>query len=208
MKQGGLEAETGTEVYFHYPQTAAGVGFAPRTVNLVTRSPLSPEALGPAVREATHALDPALPVDGFRSMEAVLSDSVAGPRFLALLLVVFAALAVALAAVGAGSVVAALAAERTSELGLRMALGATRGDLMRLVLGQGMRLAALGLAVGAAAAWAAGRLLQSLLFGVSATDAVSFAAAFGIVLAAAGLACVLPARRAAGLQPTEALRHG
>ena len=208
VKQGGLEAETGTEVYFHYPQTAAGVGFAPRTVNLVTRSPLSPEALAPAVREATHALDPALPVDGFRSIEAVLSDSVAGPRFLALLLVVFAGLAVVLAAVGAGSVVAALAAERTSELGLRMALGATRGAVLRLVLGQGMRLAALGLAVGAAAAWAAGRLLQSLLFGVSATDPVSFAAAFGIVLAAAALACVLPARRAAGLQPTDALRHG
>ena len=124
-------------------------------MNLVTRSPLSPAVLAPAVREATRALDPALPVDGFRSMETVLSDSVAGPRFLALLLVVFAGLAVALAAVGAGSVVAALAAERTPELGVRMALGATRGGVLRLVLGQGMRLAALGLGVGAAAAWAA-----------------------------------------------------
>ena len=208
VKQGGLEAETGTEVYFHYPQTAAGVGFAPRTVNLVTRTPLPPETLAPVVREATHTLDPALPVDAFQSMEAVLADSVAGPRFLALLLIVFAALAVALAATGAGSVVAALAAERTSELGLRMALGATRPDLVRLVLGQGMWLAGLGLAVGAVAAVAASRLLQSLLFGVSATDPVSFAAAFGIVLAAAALACALPARRAAGLQPNDALRHG
>ena len=208
VKQGGLEAETGTEVYFHYPQTAAGVGFAPRTVNLVTRTALPPETLAPVVREATHALDPALPVDAFQSMEAVLADSVAGPRFLALLLIVFAALAVALAATGAGSVVAALAAERTSELGLRMALGATRRDLVRLVLGQGMWLAGLGLAVGAVAAVAASRLLQSLLFGVSATDPVSFAAAFGIVLAAAALACALPARRAAGLQPNDALRHG
>ena len=208
VKQGGLEAETGTEVYFHYPQTAAGVGFAPRTVNLVTRTPLPPETLAPVVREATHTLDPALPVDAFQSMEAVLADSVAGPRFLALLLIVFAALAVALAATGAGSVVAALAAERTSELGLRMALGATRPDLVRLVLGQGMWLAGLGLAVGAVAAVAASRLLQSLLFGVSATDPVSFAAAFGIVLAAAALACALPARRAASLQPNDALRHG
>ncbi len=206
VKQGGLEAETGTEVYFHYPQTAAAVGFAPRTVNLVARTPLPPETLAPAIREATHALDPALPVDGFRSMEAVLSEAVAGPRFLALLLIVFAALAIALAATGAGSVVAALAAERTSELGVRMALGATRRDLMRLVLGQGMRLAGLGLAVGAAVAVAASRLLQSLLFGVSATDAGSFLAALGIVLAAAALACALPAHRAAGLAPSAALR--
>ena len=208
VKQGGLEAETGTEVYFHTPQTAAAMGFAPRTVNLVARASLPPETLAPAVREATHALDPALPVDAFQSMEAVLTDSVAGPRFLALLLTVFAALAVVLAATGAGSVVAALAAERTSELGVRLALGATRGDLVALVLGQGMRLVGLGLAVGAAIALAASRLLQSLLFGVSATDVASFAAAFGIVLVAAALACGLPARRAAGLEPNDALRHG
>ena len=208
VKQAGLEAETGTEVYFHYPQTAAAVGFAPRTVNLVTRSPLPPEVLAPAVRDAAHALDPALSVDGFRSMEAVLSDSLAGPRFIALLLIVFAALAVALAAAGAGSVVAALAAERTAELGVRMALGATRADLIRLILRQGLRLAAIGLGAGAVAVFAASRLLESLLVGVSAADPASYAAAFGIVVAAAALACVLPALRAARIEPTAALRHG
>lgn len=208
VKQAGLEAETGTEVYFHYPQTAAAVGFAPRTVNLVTRSALPPAAIAPAVRESVHALDSGLPVDGFRSMETVLADSVAGPRFLTLLLIVFAGLAVALAAAGAGSVVAALAAERTAELGVRAALGATRSDLTRLVLGQGMRLAMLGLGAGALGAFAAGRLLDSLLFGVRATDPVSYAAALAIVLASAALAGALPARRAAGIQPTAALRHG
>ena len=207
VKQGGLGAETGTEVYFHYPQTAAA-GYAPRAMHLVLRSELPPEVLAAPLREATHALDPALPVDRFRSMEAVLADSVQEPRFLALLLTVFAALAVALAAAGAYSVVSALAAERTAEIGVRMAFGAGRGDLTRLILSQGMRLAAVGLALGLAGAFFASRLLQSLLFGVRAADPSSWAATLLVVLGAAVLASILPALRSARIEPTAALRHG
>ena len=183
VKQGGLEAETGTEVYFHYPQTAAAVGFAPRTVNLVIRSGLPGAGLAGPVREATHALDPAIPVDGYRTMDAVLADSVEGPRFLALLLAVFAGLAVVLAATGAGSVVSALAVERTSEMGVRMAFGAGRPDLVRLVFAQGLRLVGIGLGIGLIAVLRERTcVIESLLFGVAPADPASYAAAVVIVL--------------------------
>ncbi len=208
VKQGGLGAETGTEVYFHYPQTAAAAGYAPRAMHVVLRSELPPEALAVPVREAAHELDPALPVDGFRSMEAVLADSLQDSRFLALLLTVFAALAVALAAAGSYSVVSALAAERTAEIGVRMAFGAGRAELTRLILSEGMRLAAIGLAAGLVGALFASRLLQSLLFGVRASDPSSWVATLVIVLGAAVLASIIPARRSARIQPIAALRHG
>ncbi len=207
VKQGGLETETGTEVYFHYPQTAAAVGFAPRTVNLVIRSGLPGAGLAGPVREATHALDPAIPVDGFRTMDAVLADSVEGPRFLALLLAVFAGLAVVLAATGAGSVVSALAVERTSEMGVRMAFGAGRPDLVRLVFAQGLRLVGIGLGIGLIASFVGGRVIESLLFGVAPADPASYAAAVVIVLVSAGVACLVPALRTARLHPVAALRR-
>ena len=208
VKQGGLESETGTEVYFHYPQVATAVGFAPRTVNVVIESELPLEALAAPVREATHRLDPALPVDGYRTMDTVLADSVAGPRFVALLLVLFAGLSVSLAVIGVFSVVSAFVGERTAEMGVRMAFGAQPSDLTRLVLGEGLRLAGVGLALGLVAAFLASRALESLLFGVGAADPVSYASAILIVSAATLLACLVPARRAGRTQPVAALRHG
>ena len=206
VKQGGLGVESGTEVHFHYPQTAAA-GYAPRTVNLVVRSALPVETLATAVREATHELDPALPVDRYRAMETVFADSVQAERFQALLLGVFAALAVALAAAGAYSVVSALATERTREIGIRMACGAARPELTRLILTRGMRPAFFGIVFGLVGAAFASRLLQNLLFGVRATDPRSWLATLVIVLGAATLASVVPARRSARREPAAALRH-
>ncbi|MYF76510.1 MAG: FtsX-like permease family protein [Acidobacteria bacterium] len=208
VKQGGLEAETGTEVYFHYPQTAEAVGFAPRTVNVVVRSRLPASALAPAVRDVTRRLDPSLPVDSFRPMTEVIGAAVAGPRFLALLAAVFAALAVLLAAAGVFGVMSARVTEQTPELGVRMAFGAAQGELLALVFRQGMRVALPGLALGLVAAFAASRGLASILFGVAPGDAVSYLLAFSIVLGAAALACLAPAFRASRIQPTAALRHG
>ena len=208
VKQGGLESETGTEVYFHYPQTAEAVGFAPRTVNVVVKSSLPASALAPAIREATHRLDPSLPVDSFRPMTEVIRASVAGPRFLALLAAVFAVLAVLLAAAGVYGVISALVTERTAELGVRMAFGAARPDLLGLVFRHGMRLALPGLALGLIAAFAASRFLASILFGVAPGDPSSYLVAFGAILGVAAVACLLPAVRATRIQPTAALRHG
>ena len=208
VKQGGLEAETGTEVYFHYPQTAEAVGFAPRTVNVVVRSHLPAPALAPTVREVTHRLDPALPVDSFRPLTEVIGASVAGPRFLALLAGVFAALSVLLAGAGVFGVMSARVTEQTPELGVRMAFGAASRDVLGLVFRQGMRVALPGLALGLLAAFAASRYLASILFGIAPGDPVSYLLAFGVVLGAAVLACLAPAVRATRTQPTVALRHG
>ncbi len=208
VKQGGLESETGTEVYFHYPQTAEAVGFAPRTVNVVVKSSLPAPALAPAIREVTHRLDPSLPVDSFRPMTEVIRASVAGPRFLALLAGVFAVLAVLLAAAGVYGVISALVTERTPELGVRMAFGAARPDVLGLVFRHGMRLALPGLALGLIAAFAASRFLASILFGVAPGDPSSYLVAFGVILGVAAVACLLPAVRATRIQPTAALRHG
>jgi putative ABC transport system permease protein len=140
-------------------------------------------------------------------MEEVLSDSIARQRFSMLLLAVFAGVALALAAVGLYGVMSYTVAQRTREIGLRMALGAQRGDVLRLVVGQGLRLVFVGVGIGLAAALALTRLMSSLLYGVSATDPLTLAVISLLLVSVAALASYIPARRATKVDPLVALRY-
>jgi predicted lysophospholipase L1 biosynthesis ABC-type transport system permease subunit len=206
VKQGGVDAKTGTELYMLDNQSPTYLGYAPRNMNLVVRSTLATDVLSPSIRRAVASLDPALPIVGLRSMDEVFEDSLARPRFLAELLIIFAAVALALAAVGTYGVLAYSVAERRREIGIRMALGASEGGVLTLVLRQGMVLAVIGLVVGLAGALAVTRVVRSLLFGVQPTDPVTFAAVGLFMLGVAFVACVVPARRATRVDPLVALR--
>jgi putative ABC transport system permease protein len=206
VKQQGLDAETGTETYFYYPQTARAVGFAPRTMNIVLRTSVLPASLAAAMRETVWALDPTLPVAGLQPMANVLFDSVARPRFLTLLLLVFGSVALALAAVGTYGVMSYTVAERSHEMGIRMALGAKAGSVVRLVMRQGLTVAALGLGVGLVGALVLTKLMSSILFGVSTRDVTTFVSVPLLLTAVAAVACLVPARRATKVDPIEVLR--
>jgi putative ABC transport system permease protein len=174
--------------------------------NLVVRTAGDPLAMASAVRTAVQSLDKDQPLANLRSMDQILYSSVAEPRFRTTLLGAFAALALALAGVGIYGVMSYTVARRTHEIGIRMALGASSGDTLRLVVGRGMTLALIGVGVGLGAAFGLTRLLSTLLFGVSPTDPMTFAAITVLLTSVAGVACYLPARRATRLDPMSALR--
>jgi putative ABC transport system permease protein len=173
---------------------------------LVVRTAGDPAALATAARAAVAAVDPDMPVFRVATMQQVIDDTLIGRRFTALLLGIFAAVALVLAAVGLYGVIAYAVSQRTHEIGVRMALGARVEDVVRMVVRQGMRLAVIGLVVGAVAALATTRFLASLLFGVGAADPATFVAIPAILALVALLASWLPARRAARVDPMVALR--
>jgi ABC-type antimicrobial peptide transport system permease subunit len=140
------------------------------------------------------------------TMESAISDSLAQRRFAMVLLAAFAALALLLASVGIYGVIAYIVGQRTQEIGIRMALGAHRLDVLRLMLWEGMRLALIGVAIGIAAGLALTRLMAKMLYGISATDPLTFSGVVMILLLVAVAACYLPARRAARINPMQALR--
>jgi putative ABC transport system permease protein len=140
-------------------------------------------------------------------MEEVVAGSIARQRMAMILLSILSALALVLAAIGVYGVIAYLAAQRTREIGVRMALGATRGDVLRLVLGQGMRIALAGIGAGIVAALGLTRLLSKVIYGVGAMDPITFAGVTLLLVAVALLACYIPARRAMRVDPTTALRY-
>jgi predicted permease len=174
--------------------------------DIVVRAAGDPMTLAAAVAREVHALDPNLPVSDVRRMEDVASEAVARPRFQTLLLGVFAGAALLVALVGIYGVIAYSVAQRTREIGIRLALGASRADIVRAVMGPGFRLTLAGLGAGLLGALATSRLLAGLLFGVSAIDAPVFAMVPALVLAVSLLAAYLPARRGARLDPVRALR--
>ena len=151
-------------------------------------------------------MDRELPVFGAKTMDEYLASSVAAPRFNTTLLTIFAAVALVLTIVGLYGVMSYSVAQRTNEIGIRMALGAQTKDVLSLVVKQGFKLVLLGLAIGLLGAFALMRLIASLLFGVTTKDPLTFAAVAGLLAAVALLACYLPARRAARVDPMEALR--
>ncbi|HSE38534.1 MAG TPA: FtsX-like permease family protein, partial [Blastocatellia bacterium] len=173
---------------------------------LVVRTTGDPLALTSAVRAAVQSVDKDQPVSNIASIAQIISNSVGEPRFRTLLLSVFAALALILAGVGIYGVMSYTVARRTHEIGIRMALGARPGDTIRLVVGEGLTLALIGVAVGLAGAFWLTRLLSSLLFGVSATDPLTFAVIAVLLTSVAAVACYIPARRAARVDPMIALR--
>jgi putative ABC transport system permease protein len=162
--------------------------------------------LSPARRELAQ-LDASLPIAQPRTMEDVLGLATARPRFLTLLLTLFSGLALVLAALGIYGVMSYAVAQRTSEFGVRMAIGAQRGDVLKLVLSQGMMLGLAGVVLGALGAWGLTRFLSGLLFGIDSFDSLTFAAMAAVLAIVTLAACYLPARRATKVDPLVALRY-
>ncbi|HSJ08450.1 MAG TPA: ABC transporter permease [Longimicrobiales bacterium] len=206
VKQGGLDAEAGTEMYFLYPQGPPLGRNVPRTMNVVVRTEGDPMRLAGPVQAEVRALDATLPVASLATMTSVMNDSVARPRFITLLLSIFAAVALALAAIGTYGVMAYSVAQRRQEIGIRMALGAEARGVQQMVLGQGFAVTAAGLVIGVGGALVLTRLLSSLLFNVSAVDPMAFLTAPLILAVVALLACYIPARRATRVDPASVLK--
>ncbi len=178
----------------------------PVPVTLMVRTAGDPQQLVSVVRERIWSLDRDLAVFNVATMDETLSGAVAQERFASVILIIFAGVAVLLATLGVHGVLSYLVAQRTHEVGVRMALGASRGQVLRMVVGQGLGLALLGIVAGLIGAVALSSLMASLLFEVSPTDPLTYAVvAIGLALAAA-MACGMPARRATGIDPVRALR--
>ncbi len=196
------------EMYVPHAQLPREIGSTPRGMAIVVRTNGDPLALAGPVREVVRGLDRNLPVSDLRPLAAVAADALAQPRFTTWLLGVFAALALALAAVGIYGTVSLLVAERSAEMGIRMALGADRGSILRLVMGQGLALAGTGVGVGMAGGVALARAIASLVYGVGPLDPVTFVVVPALLGAVAALACLVPAHRAASLDPVLTIRRG
>ena len=206
VKQGGLSEPTGTELYFNNPQVAAA-NFAHRTMNIVVRSTRAPLTLSGEVRRVVRELDPSLPPAQMQTMDENIAQTVRRPRFVTLLLGTFAMLALALAALGPYGVLSYTVAERSHEIGIRMAMGAQAGDVLGMVLRSGLGLAGTGLGIGLVGALAVTRLMRSLLFGVSPTDVPTLLLTPVVLGLVAVAACIIPARRATRVDPVTALRE-
>ena len=201
VKHSGLDVEPTPEMY--YPLLQDPLPF----MTLVVRTTGDPQSLAAAVQREVRMVDKDQPVFGIKTMEEVVAESVSSRRLTMLLLATFASLAVLLAAIGIYGVMSYTVAQRTHEIGIRMALGAQAGDVLRLIVGQGMILTAIGITVGLAASLALTRVLSSLLYGVSATDPLTFIAVSLLLAAVAFLAGYLPARKATRVDPMVALRY-
>ncbi|MGB8662359.1 MAG: FtsX-like permease family protein, partial [Candidatus Acidiferrum sp.] len=180
-------------------------GWFPRSI--LVRSNVDPLSLGRSVRDAIAAVDSTVPTGSIRSMEQVLSHSLAPRSFMMFLLGLFAALALVLASVGIYGVISFAVSQRTREIGVRMALGAHPRDVLRLILGEGLKLVLAGVVLGIIAALAMTRLLSTLIYGVSATDPLIFLSVVTLLVAVALAACFVPARRAMRVDPIVALRY-
>jgi len=174
---------------------------------VVVRSSLSASSVAAGIRQAVDSIDKGLPLTNVESFPDALGASVAQERFRTLVLSSFSGIALILAAVGIFGVISYSASQRTHEIGIRMALGAQQGNVLRLILGHGAKLAIFGLSAGAVAALLLTRLMASLLYGVSATDPITFGTVAIVLLGVALIACYIPARRAMRVDPMVALRH-
>jgi putative ABC transport system permease protein len=205
VKGGNLNQPTSALVYAPLTQYRRE-GWS-NSLMLAVQTSATPEALTSAIRDEVRGLDPDQPVTSVRTMDQLLSRTLSEAKFSLLLFGLFAGLALVLAAIGIYGVMATAVTQRTHEIGLRMALGAQKRDVLRLVIGQGMMLVLIGVAAGLISAVALTRLMSTLLFGVSATDPVTLALITLLLAAVALLACYLPARRATKVDPLVALRY-
>jgi predicted permease len=202
VKNSGIDKPAGNELFFPYRQVG---GMANGL--LLVRSKGDPHELARAVRAAIANIDPALPVAQIRTFEDILGTANARPRFLTILLALFSGVALALAALGIYGVMSYLVEQRTNEFGIRMAIGAQQGDVLWLVMRQGITLGVIGVAAGALGAIGLTRFLRGLLFNVDAMDPSTFLAMAAALTAVVLLACFLPARRATLVDPLSALRY-
>ncbi len=203
VKNAALDKPAGTELFLPYRQAP----FGRNTLYLVARTSRDPGSLVSAVRNAIREIDPSLPLSQVKTMDDVMAGARSRPRFLTTLLGLFSGTALVLAAVGLYGVISYSVTRRTAEFGIRMAMGAGSGDVLGLVLGQAMRLAAAGVIAGAIGALALTRLIRGLLYDVNSFDPLTFAAMAVVLMAVTALACIVPARRATKVDPLVALRY-
>jgi putative ABC transport system permease protein len=203
IRNAGLNKPAGSEVFI----PAAQLANASQNAYAIVRTAGDPERMASAVRNAVRAIDPTVPVSQMRTMADVMGAAESQPRFLAMVLTLFSTLALVLAGFGIYGVISYSVAQRTSEFGIRMALGAGQGDVFSQVLSEGAILAALGVVAGLAGATLLNRVLEGLLFQVNPFDPVTFAGMAAILVAASLFACWLPARRATTVDPIRALRY-
>ena len=197
-----LATQAEPEMYVPHAQTAA------RTVTYVIKSPLDSASVLPAARDVVRRFDSRLPLMSPGAMNHLVDEQFSRPRFYVVLLGLFAVLAVVLAAIGIYGVVAYVVGQRTREIGVRMALGASQLDVVGLMLWQGLKPAIVGIAVGLGVASAGGRLIQGMLYQVKSYDPITFAAVSAGLLAVVVIACAIPARRASSVPPADVLRGG
>jgi putative ABC transport system permease protein len=213
VKEAGVGRDAGTELYLFVDQpgppidgTERWIATAQPTMHVVLRTDLPASALGPTLERAVRAVDPTVPIVGLREMDAVFGESIGRSRLLAQLLGAFAGLSLLLALIGIYGVLSFMVAERRREIGIRLAIGATRGSIVTLVTRQGFNIVSIGLAAGLAGAVGSTRLLSSLLFGVEPTDPSTLVAVLSSIALVGALACGLPAWRASRLDPNDVLR--
>lgn len=202
VRQNDFIAGPKLQMYLDCEQTNA---FPPNA--LVVRASVEPTTLGASVQKTVWKGDKDQPVSDIRSMDEIVSEAIARQRFSMLLLGLFASLALILAAVGIYGVMSYSVAQRTQEIGIRMALGAQRSDVLKMTIREGLRLVVLGVCIGMGAAFILTRVMSSLLFGVSATDPVTFATIALVLMSVALLASYIPAIRSMRIDPMTALRY-
>jgi putative ABC transport system permease protein len=200
VKNYGVDQPSRVESYIPYSQRSVGGGY------IILRTSGDPSNLVSAVRAAVQAVDPNAPVSRIRTLSDIVDESTAPRRLSVLLLSSFAGLALALAAVGIYGVMSYTVTQRTQEIGIRIALGAARGDIFKLVVGGGMTLLVIGIAIGLSGALYLSRFLGTMLFQVRPTDLLTFVSVPAILAAIGLAACILPARRATSVDPILALR--
>jgi putative ABC transport system permease protein len=200
-KSYGLDGRSKVQYYFPYSQRSQ------QSVYLTVRTTSDPLSLVAAVRSAVSSVDSDQPLYNIKTMDEVLSNSMAPQRFSTWMLGIFAAIAMVLAATGIYGVMSYSVSQRTHEIGIRMALGASRGDVLKMVTGRGMVLTSIGVVIGLGAAFGVTQWMSSLLFGVTATDVVTFVSIPLILVIVALVACFIPARRATKIDPIQALRY-
>jgi len=200
VRQADLETEARATIYWPYPRSPYG------TMTLAVRTAGGPAAVISSVRTILRELDPNLALANVQTMDEVVSRSVAQRRLTMVLLAIFAGSALLLAAVGIYGVIAYSVTQRTQEIGIRLALGAQQGDVLRMIVGQAAALAAAGILLGAAGAALLTRLMTDLLFGVQPFDPLTFGAVAAVLAAVALLASYVPGRRATQVDPVVALR--
>ena len=203
IKNAGLDKPAGSEAFF----PGAQGGIAGRQIYIIVRTSSDPKSLISAVRSAVRDLDSSLPLSQVRTMDEVLAGAKSRPRFLTTLLGLFSATALVLAAVGLYGVIAYSVTRRTTEFGIRMAMGASTGNVLGLVLRQGLQLSLIGVAAGAIGALALTRVVRGLVFGITSFDPLTFLGMALMLIAVTVVACVIPARRATKVDPLIALRY-
>jgi len=208
VRHNAVVEEPRAEMYVAHAQLPGHIGAAPRGMTLVVKTDGNPLAITGHLRDAIRSIDRNLPVSDIRAMEDVAASALSQPRFVTFLLALFAATALALAAIGIYGTVSLLVSERTQEMGIRLALGANKPEILKMIIGQGMALTAIGLVLGLAGAVALTRTLSGLVYGVGTLDPLTFAAVPALLAIVALFACFLPARRAASVDPITTLRQG